>query len=93
MQLVPPSPDPSDPSAFLHGWGIRFPLECAIAPRWLLGALAILSFPYAGPLAWGGLGSLISDWRKDGNSCEGWKDAAWALTPMVTLTWAWSFTN
>ena len=42
-----PSPALSAPSAFLHGWGIRFPLECAIAPRWLLGALAILSFPYA----------------------------------------------
>ena len=41
--------------------------------------------PMLGLPAWGGLGSLISDRRAECPPCDGWKDAAWALTPLTLV--------
>ena len=43
------------------------------------------SVPHAGLLGLGRFGSLISEWRAGCQPYDGWKDAAWAMTPCPPL--------
>ena len=68
------------PPPSFAGWGLRFLQSVRLR---LAGGGGPWLAPSSWPWALSGLGSLISDWRALCAPCEGWKDAAWALTPAV----------